>query len=142
MRTKLAVIAVLALCLGAKVDDAKKDKDKVQGEWTMASGERDGNEIPEEFVKSLKRVMKGDTFEVTREGETLAKGTFTLNESKTPKTIDLKLEGTDEPVHGIYEMADDTLKICYASPGAERPKEFSAKSGSGCTLAVWKRVKK
>src|SRR6516162_8695903 len=98
MRTKLAVIAVLALCLGAKVDDAKKDKDKVQGEWTMASGERDGNEIPEEFVKSLKRVMKGDTFEVTREGETLAKGTFTLNESKTPKTIDLKLEGTDEPV--------------------------------------------
>ena len=42
----------------------------------------------------------------------------------------------------IYELDGDTFKLCYAAPGEERPKEFSAKGANGITLAVWKRAKK
>jgi hypothetical protein len=43
---------------------------------------------------------------------------------------------------GIYELEGNTWKVCYAMPGKERPKDFSAKEGSGQTLAVWEREKK
>jgi len=43
---------------------------------------------------------------------------------------------------GIYEVKKDSRKVCLAEQGKERPTEFSAKPGSGHTLAVFKRVKK
>src|SRR5262245_41243290 len=110
MRTRLIVIAAVALCLAADApkDDAKKDQEKLQGEWTLVSGERDGETLPEDLVKSLKRTVTGDKVAVSRDGQDLSKGTFTLDPSKKPKTIDVKLEGSDQPVQGIYEIDGDT----------------------------------
>jgi uncharacterized protein (TIGR03067 family) len=144
MWTRLIVIAAVALCLGADApkDEAKKDQEKLQGDWVLASGERDGEKLPEDLVKSLKRSVTGDKATVSRDGEALAKGTFTLDPSKKPRAIDVKLEGSDQAVQGIYEIDGDTFRMCYAAPGGERPKEFATKAGSGHTLAVWKRVKK
>ena len=142
MKRLLPVLAV-ALLLGAeKKDDAKKDLDKLQGDWTLESGERDGQKIPEEIAKTLKRTVKGNKSKVTRDGETLAEGTMTLDPAKKPKAIDMKLEGMDQVVQGIYELSGDTFKICYGMPGVERPKEFATKAGSGLTLGVWKKAKK
>ena len=36
-------------------NDAKKDQEKLQGDWTLQSGERDGESFPEDVVKTLKR---------------------------------------------------------------------------------------
>ena len=103
MKRLLPVLAV-ALLLGAeKKDDVKKDLDKLQGDWTLESGERDGQKIPEEIAKTLKRTVKGNKSKVTRDGETLAEGTMTLDPAKKPKAIDMKLEGMDQVVQGIYE---------------------------------------
>src|SRR5262249_21860469 len=122
MGTKLLGIAAVLLCVAAYTydDTAKKEQDKLQGDWTLAYGERDGTPIPDDFVKSLKRNFTGNAFTVTRDDQTLAKGTFTLDTSKKPKAIDIKLEGTDSPVRGIYELDGDTFKMCYAAPGQER----------------------
>jgi uncharacterized protein (TIGR03067 family) len=144
MRTRLIVIAAVALCLGADApkDEAKKDQEKLQGDWVLASGERDGEKFPEDLVKSLKRSVTGDKVSVSRDDQAVTKGTFTLDPSKKPKAIDVKLEGSDQAVQGIYEIDGDTFKMCYAAPGGERPKEFATKAGSGHSLAVWKRAKK
>jgi len=139
MRTLLMVLAV-GLLLAA--DDANKDQEKLQGDWTLQSGERDGNPFPDEIVKSLKRNITGNKFTITRDDQPLAKGTFTLDPAKKPKAIDIKLEGTESAVHGIYEVEGDAFKLCYAAPGEARPKEFAAPAGSGFTMAVWKRAKK
>src|SRR5438876_9873472 len=114
MWTRLILIPAIVLFLAANSTDdaAKKDQEKLQGDWTLVSGERDGQEFPEDLVKSLKRTMKDDTFTVTRDGETVAKGTFTLDPSKKPKAIDIKLEAAANPVHGIYELDGDTFKLC------------------------------
>jgi uncharacterized protein (TIGR03067 family) len=130
-------------CVAADSPDAaKKDQEKLQGEWTLASGQREGQDFPEELVKSLKRTMKDDTFTITRDGEALAKGKFKLDPTKKPKAIDISLDTSDMSVKGIYELEGDTFKLCYAAPGEDRPKEFVSKADSGITLAVWKRVKK
>jgi uncharacterized protein (TIGR03067 family) len=140
---KLLVVLTVGLLLGADAkDDGKKELEKFQGEWTVESGERDGQKFPEEVAKSLKRTVKGDKTIVSREGQVVAEGTITLDPTKKPKTIDIKLDASGETVQGIYELDGDTLKICYAAPGMPRPKEFATKEGSGLTLGVWKRVKK
>jgi uncharacterized protein (TIGR03067 family) len=144
MRMRLITITAVALCLAAASpnDAAKKDQEKLQGDWVLVSGERDGEQFPDEAVKSLKRHISGGAFTVTRDGETVTKGTFSLDPSKKPKAIDLKLEGADQAMHGIYEFDGDTCKLCYAMAGGERPKQFATKAGSGVTLAVWKKAKK
>ena len=143
MRAVLLTVLAVGFCLTANAQEAtKKDQEKLQGDWTLASGQRDGEEFPEDLVKSLKRTMKNDQFSITRDGADLAKGKYKLDATKKPKVIDITLEGSDSAVRGIYELDGDTFKLCYAAPGEDRPKEFVSKAGTGITLAVWKRVKK
>jgi uncharacterized protein (TIGR03067 family) len=61
-----------------------------------------------------------------------------------PKAIDLvDFEGKEGAARGIYELTDDTLKICSANPpkNKDRPKEFSSKKGSNQVLMEFKRIK-
>jgi uncharacterized protein (TIGR03067 family) len=147
MKPKLLIVLAVGLLLGADTgkDDAKKDQDKLQGEWVLASATRDGMEAPEEFIKSLKRSVKGDEYTVTRDGETILKGKFKLDPTKKPKTIDVTAKdqnGNEMSIAGIYEIEGDSFKLCYSGPGMERPKTFASEAGSGISLAVWKRAKK
>lgn len=146
MIKRMVGFLTIGLLLGAMpADDSKRDLEKLAGEWTMESAERDGDKVPEEFARSLKRTVKGDEYIISRDGEELSKGKFKLDASKKPKEIDLTpssgpAEG--QTIKGIYELDGDTFKICYGPPEGERPKEFAAPAGSGNTLAVWKRDKK
>ena len=47
-----------------------------------------------------------------------------------------------KPILGIYTIENDRLKLCFAAPGKERPKEFASKEESGCVLTEWEREKK
>jgi uncharacterized protein (TIGR03067 family) len=141
MKPRLLIVLVAGLLLAA--DDAKKDVQKFQGEWTLVSAKRDGQDIPEEMIKGIKRTIKGDDYSVTRDGETLLKGKFKVDPSKKPKTIDLTFKdqsGAEVTALGVYDLDGDNLKICYSNPGKDRPKDFV--SETGITLGVWKRAKK
>ena len=123
---------------------AKKDLAQLQGEWTMVSGSADGQAMPDEMLKEMKRVCKGDETTTTMNGQVFMKAKITLDPSKKPKTIDYEMtEGFTKGKKqlGIYELDGDTFKSCFAGPGAERPTEFSSKPGDRRTLSVWKRVK-
>ena len=128
----------------AEDEAAKKDKDQLQGEWSMVSGTSDGMQIPEEYRKDMKRVCKGDEISVTRGEEVIMKAKITLDASAKPKTIDYDV--TDGPNKGkkqlgIYELDGDTVKFCLAAPGDERPKEFNSKEGEKRVLTAWKKAK-
>ena len=146
MRTILAA-AVVCLLVAADnpSDEAKKDMAALQGEWSLKSGERDGQAMPEDFVKGFKRVAKDDVTTVTSNGQAYMKAKFAVDPARKPKTIDYTLlEGPnkDKKVLGIYELDGDTVKFCFAGPDQERPKEFKTKGATGVTLSVWKREKK
>jgi uncharacterized protein (TIGR03067 family) len=126
--------------------DAKKDQEAIQGTWKVVSGERGGK--PQEQAKEHTMTFDKDTFTVKRGDELVVKGTFKLDSSKTPKTIDMKiLEGRneqdkDKEVRGIYELSKDGLKWCAAEPGSDdRPKEFATKEGTKHMLITFEKGK-
>src|SRR5262249_51399603 len=107
-------------------------------------GSADGQPMPEEMRKEMKRVCKGDEVTVTMEGQMFLKAKIAINPASKPKTIDYEM--TDGPTKGkkqlgIYELDGDTFKACFAAPGDDRPADFTSKAGDRRTLSVWKRQK-
>jgi uncharacterized protein (TIGR03067 family) len=139
----LTLVAITISLVRAADDEAiKKDLAQLQGEWTMVSGSADGQPMPEEMRKEMKRICKGDELTVMMGDRVFLKAKFTIDPSKKPKTIDYEMtEGftKGKKQFGIYELNGDTFKACFNAPGAERPTEF--KSGEGLTLSEWKRKK-
>jgi uncharacterized protein (TIGR03067 family) len=148
MKSYLSTALMAGLLIGAdaKDDESKKDVAKFQGTWQLVSGERDGKKFTEEEIKQSKLIIKGDTSRIPKGNVgTNQEGTFALDASKKPKEIDSTTgTGPDKGKVwiGIYEVDADMLKVCFAPPGKERPKEFATKTGSGYILQVWKREKK
>ncbi len=76
----------------------------------------------------------------------MGRGTFTIDATQSPKTIDSTFAESQggasddsKQIHGIYEFDGDKLRICNARPGQPRPKNFDAKMYTGHTLVVWER---
>jgi uncharacterized protein (TIGR03067 family) len=125
--------------------DDKADKEKIQGEWSLASLEENGEnqKVEEGGDKHIKLKIEGEKFHVTI-GSNDHDATFTVDSSKKPKTIDITLKGGDQDgttMEGFYELVGDNLKICIGSPQApKRPAEFKAKDEA--KVFTFKRAKK
>jgi uncharacterized protein (TIGR03067 family) len=139
----LSTFVILCFAAPAPADD-KEDLKMMEGEWAPTAGEFGGKTFPEDILKSIKLVLKGDTYTVGA-GEQTDRGTIKLDASKTPKAMDIT--GTEGPNKGktfpaIYELSGDTLKVCYNLGGSDRPTEFKTKEGTQFFLATYKRAKK
>ena len=141
----IALRSLTTVPLWAEESEAvKKDMALLQGEWSMVSGSADGQPMPEEARKQMKRVCKGDETTTTMGGLIYIQAKITIDASKQPKTIDYEMTGgftKGQKQLGIYEVDGDTFKSCFAKPGAERPTDFTSKPGDGRTVSVWKREK-
>lgn len=145
MRVLLSLTAAF-LFVGADApsDAVKKEMSQLEGEWTMVSGERDGQPLPDDFLKNAKRVAKDGVSTINVGDRVYMKAKFSVDPTKKPKAIDYEiLEGQTKgkKVLGIYEIDGDKLKFCFAAADKDRPSEFTAKAGSGNTLSIWKRKK-
>jgi uncharacterized protein (TIGR03067 family) len=122
-------------------DKDAKDKDKpekkeepvkkglLEGDWTVKTAEENGA-AQKEFDKAV-FTFTADKLSAKLDKDVLEYA-YKLDESKTPKTIDLwdTPDRKSEPALGIVEVNGDTLKLCIASYELkERPKEFKADKG-------------
>ena len=136
-------------------DDAKKraikrDTKKLEGSWRTISVETNGKKLPEDVIKEmadLRLVFKGNTGSIRNKGKVLSEGPFTIDPTKKPKTLDLKVtkgQRKGSTSLAIYELDGDTLKACWTSLAVDRkrPKEFATKPDSGLLLIIYKRKKK
>src|SRR5262245_64499527 len=124
--TLLVGLAALTLSSAPAADDAavKKDIAQLQGTWSMVSASADGQPMPEETRKQMKRICKGDEITVLMGDDVFLKAKITIDPLKKPKTISYDMtEGftKGQKQLGIYELEGDTFKACFAKPGAERP---------------------
>src|SRR5262245_8218194 len=142
----IGLMAVMVSPVPAEENETvKKDLAQLQGEWSMVSGSADGQSMPEQMLKQMKRICKGDEVTTTMAGQVFFKAKIAIDPSKKPKTIDYEMtEGftKGQKQLGIYELDGDTLKSCFGGAGATRPTDFTSKPGDGRTLSVWKREKK
>lgn len=136
--------AALTPARAEESEAAKKDMAGLQGEWSMVSGSADGQPMPEEMRKQMKRICKGDEATTTMGERVFLKAKFTIDPEQKPKTIDYKM--TDgftkgKTQLGIYELDGETFRACFSAPDDPRPTDFTTKPGDRRTLSVWKREK-
>jgi uncharacterized protein (TIGR03067 family) len=141
-------LAAIGFSAAALADDAAntKDKEKLQGTWQAVSGEKEGKDDPEASKHSL--VFDGDKFMIKRGDNVFVQGTFKIDASKSPKTMDIDItEGPDnvkgKKAEAIYALDGDDLSWCVAEPGsADRPEKLGTKEGEKHMLVKLKREKK
>jgi uncharacterized protein (TIGR03067 family) len=115
----------------------------LQGEWVSLRITRDGMALPPEFAQSGRRVTEGQVTTVQFGTQVWMKGLTRVDLGQEPPTIDyLRLDGAaaGQVQRGIVRLDGQTMQICLAEPGAERPGAFSSPAGSGWTLSAWRRV--
>lgn len=136
----LALCATLTACLLAfaspkslpalpPVASPPSDSDAIQGVW-----QRVASASPNYLL-----VIDGNRLTVQQDADQLEYGTFTLDATATPKTINARFE--NGLGFGIYELTGDTLRLCISEPGAAaaRPTQFQS-FGKSVVLAEFRRV--
>ncbi len=143
MKTLLALSSLVFLTVGLAIgqDDnaaVKKDKELLKGVWKIESFESaQGNK--EDFVGATLEFKADGNAEFTKDGDN-KKATYTINPAAKPKELDLKPEGKDEAMLGIYRVEKEMLTICIVEgQGNARPTEFAAKERN--SLVKLKKVK-
>ena len=136
----------VALANLAKEEAIKKGRAKYQGIWRVIALEVDGKKVPEKDAKKITVTNHADgTWIIKVDGKEVSQGTSKIDPTQKPKTIDFTPTiGADKgkTFLGIYEINGQTRKLCFASPGKDRPTEFSAQPGSGQILVVFQRETK
>ncbi len=146
-RLWVIIVASLAVSGIVRGEDKKDGGDdvlkKIQGTWKFVSQEMDGKAIPKEDLAKQTITFDGDKWTVRRDGKVIQAGTHKFNTAKKPTQVDAAVtegEGKGNTMLGIFEMKDETLKVCFDPKGKERPSDFSSKDGR--MLVVVEREKK
>ena len=140
MRLLLSLGLVCGL-LGVAAADAKKDP--TAGNWVVESVTRDGK--ADASLKGATRTHEGGKYSMSVPGKDIKlTGTYTVDASKSPITIDMKPDAGQykgKTLQGIVKDDSGTVTVAFAEPGKDRPTAFESAAGSGVVLVVLKKAK-
>jgi uncharacterized protein (TIGR03067 family) len=119
-------------------DSAKRsDLELMQGKWVPVEIIANGKTLEAEVLNAIKVTLHENTYKTERPNG-VDEGTFKIDESTTPRTMNLTSDsGKDIPA--IYEISEDTFKACYALGNASKPTEFKSPEDSNHILVTYKR---
>ncbi len=152
MMRSIAMILVSGLLLAAdpvvRTGDNGDDVQKLQGTWRGVALEIKGDLLPPTSARTLWFHFEKDTFTIRQEGKITVEGSYTLDSSRKPKTIDLTITETVQAVNkgalvqGIYKLEKDRLWLCTTKAnGEDRPKKFLSKRDAAHTLFTFQKEK-
>jgi uncharacterized protein (TIGR03067 family) len=134
----------VCLCAGLAVaqGSAQEDLEKQQGTWVVVSFRHDGQDTPQEIVRTITRTVEGEHVVWKRDGKSFAGTALVLDPGQDPKAIDVIADSgpaRGKRVLGIYKIDSNKLTLCMADLDQPRPRQFKAEKGSGHTLMVFTR---
>ena len=135
--------ALIAIALAAPLSAQKPAAGAaaLQGTWVFQSlnGQAPGEGAPE-----MSLTFSEGKYHQTMGGEVNERGTFKVDTTKKPMTIDLTIvEGSDagKTQPGIFEVTGDTLRAHFALPGEKtRPTDMKPTEGSLFLVAKKKKA--
>lgn len=138
----IVLMTGLLAAIASGAEDVESETKKIQGTWVLASTESDGKAVASESLKGREvRLVFEDDRVIARMGEkSVSLGTFKLDPSRTPRWYD-RIYSDGSLRYGIYRLEGDSLTICLAGIGKDRPPAFGTKQGDGLSLLVYKREK-
>ncbi len=116
---------------------------EIVGSWTITSGTRAGEELPEERIAAGIEISE-DSIEIAAGEEAFVMG-YKIDSATTPAAVDMKVlsgpapEGS--PAFGILKRDGDTLVLCYNAMGEDRPESFESTAENGFFLFKMKLKK-
>jgi uncharacterized protein (TIGR03067 family) len=137
----MMTLMATAFLVGA--DDVKKS-DPLTGTWVVISVTHGGNDQPN-CKESTVSFADGKITIKEKNGGLEHVGTYTLDSSKKPATIDLVPGDGSEAgmtLKGLFAVEKDELKLCLAQASKDRPTALSSKAGEETTLVVLKKAEK
>ncbi|MDA0817108.1 MAG: TIGR03067 domain-containing protein [Planctomycetota bacterium] len=146
MRTGLIASAATLLSFAAAAADAN-DHEAMAGTWRVISLDANGTLNDSEDVRKITVVNKpnGD-WTLLVDGNTIARGTSSIDEATNPKTVDLTTTETTDgnnvgrTYEGIYDLGEKTRRVCLAMDGGERPTQFFSAAASGHVVVTYEKV--
>jgi uncharacterized protein (TIGR03067 family) len=141
--TAVGLLFVVACAASAREEPKKATPpEALKGEWKINSYEHTGAKLEIDPVKS-RAAFEGDKFTLRLSiggEEKTAVSTFTADEKADPKALDVSPPDRKFVAKAIWKIEKDTLTICFAVGGDERPKDF--KPSKETSVLVLERVKK
>lgn len=120
----------------------------LDGTWKPSQAELGGKPMPPAIVQGITLKINGTNYLVTvrlPDGkESPDKGTLVIDPKAAPKTMTIRgVEGPNagKSIPAIYELKEDTLRICYDLSGTATPKEFKSSPGTRLYLVQYARRK-
>lgn len=132
------------------VADAKSELAKLQGVWTVASYEVEGEKLPGKDSRSAMTIIGDKWVMMWVEDDENVKsecGILKITDpEKSPLAVDfVHLDGQHKgsTVFATVKVDGDSLKFCYRDRAEDRPTEFKTKAGdTNCGLVTFNRQKK
>jgi uncharacterized protein (TIGR03067 family) len=117
--------------------------DRLAGEWKPVRLVTSGDEMNPEWLPHGMRTTTGSEAKVVFGGQVMLHVAMRVDDGVTPIAIDyLHLQGRDTGAigKGIMQWSGDDVCILMASPGLERPADFSNVAAPGLTFSQWRRL--
>lgn len=126
------------------LDALKNEYARFEGVWSLDLVEVEGVKQPPASFETTKVIILKDGNFVVAQGPRITHGVFKLDITKNPKHYDQT--ATAGPAKRrtfscIYELGDDSYRLCGSFRGGERPAAFGSTPGSGLIYQVLKREK-
>jgi len=123
-------VALLTSATGAQEKDKfAVEAPKLDGGYTIVSGEEDGKAVPADRIKGAIVRFNGDTITGTdKDKKEFFAAKFTVETDKKPWVIKIRsTEPKAADASGLIKKEGDTVTLIYAKPGGAMPTEFKTK---------------
>lgn len=110
--------------------------------WRVVSIEANGVVSAENKRVIVVTNRPDGSWTLTVDDQKIASGTNSLDPLAVPKAIDITVtagQGSGSVLRGIYELSDQTRRLCFRGGTGWRPRAFSAAAGSDSVLVVFQR---